>query len=164
MKRRSEPGIRNQDQSGLRRSGYNQGHNTRGLNVVECWGSPESVGLIIIRPSENHVERVQLICRETIVSSNCQTLSLGLLTGRDWTDISTDTIQSPPDTPRKGCHPQKRVFLSIVTNYKLYGRNILVYTRWMEIEVNSCFPFVCQILPFLPITSCPLRCLDGVWG
>jgi len=34
-----------------------------------------AVGLIIIRPSENHVEKVQLSCGETIlVSSNCQTL------------------------------------------------------------------------------------------
>ena len=41
--------------------------------VGEEWEEGE-VGLIIIKPSENHVKRVQLGCGESIVSSNCQTL------------------------------------------------------------------------------------------
>ena len=47
----------------------------RGGMLVEPRGRTSSaVDLIIIRPSENHVERVQLSCGETKVSSNSQTL------------------------------------------------------------------------------------------
>ena len=48
----------------------------RGGMLVEPRGRTSSaVGLSIIRPSENHLERVQLSCSETILlSNNFQTL------------------------------------------------------------------------------------------